>query len=343
MKAILITLAITGAILLAGGLFNLSKSSNTQLYSSDVLDAWNTWKQTQNKSYGTNSNEAYRLSVFATHHANVKAANNNHSFTFKSALNRFSDLTVQEFKAQYTGYKHNESSRRNTMTLKNLDSVPATKDWVLDGAVTPVKDQGACGSCWAFSATGAMEGLNYILNKNLLSFSEQFFLNCNKHYPDMGCNGGNSAITMMWTETNGIITEDKMPYTAKVQNNCYWSKYTSDFFNKDTVDVPADDNDEMLKAINQQPVSIAVDAGLMMHYSSGIMNDWTCGTDLDHAILAVGYGVEGTNMFYKVKNSWNTTWGEAGYIRFARRAGKGTGMCGLTRAATYPIGQNPKP
>jgi len=187
-----------------------------------------------------------------------------------------------------------------------------------------------------------MEGLDYQLNGTLRNFSEQFFLNCDHNFPDMGCNGGNSAITMMWTETNGIVTTDYMPYVGH-EMTCYWSKYTSTFFNKETVDVPADDNDEMLAAINQQPVSIAVDAGKMMHYESGIMNDWSCGVDLDHAILAVGYGGQGDQMYYRVKNSWNTSWGEAGYIRFARKEGKGVGICGLTKAAVYPTGQNPKP
>jgi C1A family cysteine protease len=348
MKSILIALTITGALLATYSLVNFQQANAstkflaTPQYSEDIKSAWTQWTQKFAKSYGNLSDESYRLANFAANYNEIKSINANTDFTWTAGLNQFSDLTKAEFTAKYTGHKQNKTSIKNEVSLRH-DNVSASKDWVVDGAVTPVKDQGACGSCWAFSATGAMEGLYYTLHKELKSYSEQFFLNCNKHYPDMGCNGGNSAITMMWTEKNGIITEDRMPYSAAVQADCYWSVYTSDFFNKDLTDVPADDNDEMIAAIDRQPISIAVAAEKFMHYKSGIFNDWTCGNELDHAILAVGYGSENGNLFYKVKNSWNTTWGEAGYIRFARKTGKSVGMCGLTSAACYPTGENPKP
>ena len=347
MKTILLALTITGALLTAAGLYNTTQSSvpaslaNKTLYSEEITSSWVQWKQQYNKSYGTESNESFRLQNFAQNYAEIKAVNSNPDFTWTAGLNQFSDLSKKEFTSTYTGHKDLNLRSKKPISLKS-QSVSTSRDWVADGAVTPVKDQGACGSCWAFSATGAMEGLYYKLHNELKSFSEQFFLNCDKNFPDMGCNGGNSAITMMWTETNGIITEDRMPYTATVASYCYWNKYTSDFFNHDMLDVPADDNEEMVAAIDRQPISIAVAAEKFMHYQSGIFNDWSCGRKLTHSPLAVGYGQENGNMFYKVKNSWNSTWGEAGYIRFARRTGKSVGMCGLTSAATYPVGENPK-
>jgi len=349
MKAVLIALTITGALLTAYGLFNAQTESKKFLqapqYSAEIQSAWTQWRQQHGKAYGTDTEHAFRLANFAANYNEIKSINANPSFTWKAALNKFSDLTKKEFTSQYTGYKATDRARKE-VSLKNNAVVRSStsKDWETEGAVTPVKDQGACGSCWAFSATGAMEGLYYLLHNNLLSFSEQFFLNCDKNFPDMGCNGGNSAITMMWTEDNGIITEDRMPYLARDEQTCYWDKYTSQFFNADMLDVPADDNDELISAIDRQPISIAVAAEKFMHYSSGVFNDWTCGTDLDHAILAVGYGQTSTGQkYYRVKNSWNTSWGEAGYIRFERRDGQGVGICGITSAACYPTGENPKP
>jgi len=341
MKTALIALATIGALMTIGRIHKLNSSYSSQQCGSDVSCAWEAWKVEHGKNYLSQEEHDNRFSIFAANHEKINKINSNPQFTWTAGHNKFSDLTVKEFKATYTGYKPVERLT-NVRSQKHL-AVSSERDWVADGAVTPIKDQGACGSCWAFSATGAMEGLNYKLTGSLPNYSEEFFLLCDKGFPDMGCNGGNSAITMMWTESNGIITQDRMPYNANDKGTCYWSKYTSDFFNNDLIDVPADDNDEMIAAIDQQPVSIAVDAGLMQHYSHGILNDWSCGTDLDHAILAVGYGEENGNLYYKVKNSWGTSWGEAGYIRFARRTGKSVGMCGLTSAACYPTGQNPKP
>jgi len=342
---------MTAALLMAGSLYKMNNSSKTNLVnlsapviSQEVLDAFNQWKYTHTKSYSSSTDETYRLNNFAASYNNVNAANANSSFTFKSALNKFSDLSVQEFKAMYLGYKEVERVKNFSSLLGEGVQVNESRDWIAEGAVTPVKDQAACGSCWAFSATGALEGLDFLLNGSLRSFSEQMFLDCETRYPAMGCNGGNSAITMMWTETNGVVTEDRMPYRATSGNTCYWSKYSSIFFNKDMEDVPKDDNEEMIAAIDRQPISIAVAAEKFMHYSSGLFNDWSCGNELDHAILAVGYGkTTGDQMYYKVKNSWGVSWGESGYIRFERRTGKSVGICGLTSAASYPTGQNEKP
>jgi len=341
MKTALIALATIGALMTIAGIHKFNSSVTSSKCGSEVHCAWEAWKVEHGKNYLSQEEHDNRFSIFTANHEKINKINTTPEFTWTAGHNKFSDLTLQEFKATYTGYKPVERLM-NTRSQKHL-AVSAERDWVADGAVTPIKDQGACGSCWAFSATGAMEGLQYKLHNTLPSYSEKFFLQCDKNFPDMGCNGGNSAITMMWTEANGIITEDRMPYTPSDAGTCYWNKYTSDFFNNDLIDVPADDNDEMIAAIDQQPISIAVDAGLMQHYKNGILNDWSCGTDLDHAILAVGYGSVNGNLYYKVKNSWGTSWGEAGYIRFARRTGKGVGMCGLTSAACFPTGENPKP
>merc|ERR1712232_318996 len=269
----------------------------------------------------------------AQHHKDIKAANSNPKFTFKSALNKFSDLTKEEFKNAYLKHKeHFRLKKYASLKNKNLKS-SGSKDWTAEGAVTPIKDQGACGSCWAFSATGALEGLDYLLNGTLRSFSEEFFLLCDKKFPNMGCNGGNSAITMMWTQENGVVTEERMPYTANDSGTCYWNKYNSIFFNKEMNDVPHDDNTELVAAVDRQPISIAVAANKFMHYSSGIFNDWTCldeQNQINHAILLVGYGGSSSDLYWKVKNSWGTSWGESGYIKMARHTTKSeVGICGI--------------
>jgi len=343
MRSLIIAITIATALAVTAGVYKVSQAEPKQMYDVETMNTWSQWKQTHGRTYGTQSDESYRLSVFAKHHSDIKSANSNPNFTFKSALNKFSDMTSEEFKKTYLKYKNTFRLKKFESLKNNKMTVGASKDWTTEGAVTPVKDQGACGSCWAFSATGALEGLDYLLNGTLRSFSERFFLICNKHYPDMGCNGGNSAITMMWTETNGVVVDSYMPYTPTDTGTCYWSKYNSDFFNKDMIDVPHTDNDELVAAVDRQPISIAVAAEKFMHYQNGIFNDWTCGTDLDHAILLTGYGESSEGKYYSIKNSWGVSWGESGYIRFARNTGKSVGMCGITEAACYPTGQNPKP
>ena len=208
-------------------------------------------------------------------------------------------------------------------------------DWTEHGAVTPVKNQGQCGSCWAFSATGSLEGLNYIKNKELLSFSEQQLVDCSHSYGNNGCNGGLMDMAFWYVTDNGISLESKYPYRG-VGGQCHYTAEDKAFTNKDCTDVTVNKELPLLAAINQQPVSVAIQANHMSFqlYKSGVYSG-NCGTKLDHGVLAVGYGDLDGKKFFKVKNSWGASWGQKGFILIARK-GDGKGQCGIQEAASFP-------
>ncbi|XP_074267615.1 vignain-like [Silene latifolia] len=264
---------------------------------------------------------------------------------YKLKLNKFADLTTHEFRSLYAGSKisHHrmlEGHRPSTESFlyAKVDQVPASVDWRLKGAVVPIKDQGQCGSCWAFSTVVAVEGINQIKTGKLISLSEQQLVDCDTTQ-NQGCNGGlmTSAFDFI-KRKHGITTEDIYPYTArdgrcKVKTNAL----------KVTIDghelVPENDEDALLKAVANQPVSVAIDAGGQdfQFYSEGVFTG-SCGTELDHGVAVVGYGatVDGTK-YWIVRNSWGQGWGEKGYIRMQRGVPAKEGLCGIAMEASYPI------
>ena len=217
-------------------------------------------------------------------------------------------------------------------------SLPASVDWSAKGAVTPVKNQGQCGSCWAFSATGAVEGVHAIKTGKLVSLSEQQLVDCSGSFGNQGCNGGLMDSAFRYVIKNGgICSEEAYPYNGRdgscKANSCSAVAKISGFY-----DVPADNVDALEAAVAQQPVAVAIaaDSTCFQFYSSGVLT-CNCGTGLNHGVLAVGYGTEGSNDFWKVKNSWGDSWGMGGYIKMLRGADAGrAGMCGIQKVASYP-------
>jgi C1A family cysteine protease len=205
-------------------------------------------------------------------------------------------------------------------------------DWVTKGAVTGVKNQGECGSCWSFSTTGALEGSEFIVNGKLISLSEQQLLDCSRQFGNYGCNGGWPDNAFKYVEQYGIEAESTYPYTAKLGSCRYASGSVAVKLSK-YADVTKRSESAFLSALAAQPVSICIDAEQIMSYTSGIYNNANCGTSLDHAVLAVGYDTSAG--YIKVKNSWGTTWGESGYIRFALE-GNGSGECGIYLQPAVP-------
>ncbi len=227
------------------------------------------------------------------------------------------------------------------------NNLPESVDWVKAGAVTPVKNQGQCGSCWSFSTTGALEGAYYNTYGTLTSFSEQQLVDCDnrKHGgKDMGCNGGLMDNAFSWIEKNGgLCTEEDYPYFSgdtKSPGDC---KTSCDVVGNSAVteftDVRSNSDIDMMTALTKQPVSIAIQADQkdFQLYKSGVFTG-SCGTKLDHGVLAVGYGTLDGEDYYKVKNSWGTTWGDNGYILLGRgdQYNKGKGQCGMLQQASYP-------
>ncbi|CAH0559112.1 unnamed protein product [Brassicogethes aeneus] len=211
----------------------------------------------------------------------------------------------------------------------SLGQVDDMVDWRKKGAVTPVKQQGQCGSCWAFSSTGALEGQHQILNNKLVSLSEQNLLDCTSSYGNMGCSGGLMTSTFKYVTDHGVTTEEKYPYTGIV-GQCKQSNVVLKA--KGYKEIRSNDENSLQQAVSSVgPISVAVHANTnLQSYKSGVFSDRSCSnTELNHAVLIVGYTPE----YWIVKNSWGSAWGEHGYAKFRR----GTNMCGIAASASFPV------
>jgi len=296
--------------------------------------AFAVWRQQQNKLYATPEELKYRSGVFAQNFA--KVAHMNQVYTHKSILNRFADLTEEEFLVKHTGLRYTGNEVRNTekhqaSTLGQQASV----DWRTKGAVNPMKDQGQCGSCWAFSATSAIESHVFLKNGTLWNLSEQQVVDCSGSYGNYGCNGGWMDYAFKYVIDYGQEQTSDYPYTAR-DGTCKYDATKVKARFTGFYDIPQNDCKGLLSAITQQPVSVAIAANAIMFYSSGIFAVTNCGTSLNHGVTAVGYGTQDSKNFYIVRNSWGAGWGEQGYIRMSRDVQTDSGICGICMVSSYP-------
>jgi len=248
-------------------------------------------------------------------------------------VNQFTDMTSEEFSA-FVGQFPPEAHSTAIPFIRNPNFVaPASVDWISAGAVTAVKDQGQCGSCWAFSTIGAIEGWNFLKNGKLVSLSEQQLVDCSKDVC-YGCQGGWPYKALEYAEKNGVCAEGDYPYTAR-DGQCKDSQCTPVIApGAITSYLNISDEAAMLEALVLGPVSVLVEAdrSAFQYYHSGILSDPSCGTQIDHAILATGYGTEGGVNYWNIKNSWGASWGANGYIRFIRDKNQ----CGISGGAILP-------
>jgi len=302
------------------------------------------WKKEHGKSYKNVQEEAEALKAYEENDAIIRAHNaKNLSYTL--GHNEWSDMTWEKFQNTVMGELYLNVPPKNTQRVhiklkeaKIADSV----DWVTAGAVTPVKNQGHCGSCWSFSTTGSVEGAYQIATGTLKSFSEEELVECDTS-KDHGCRGGLMDNAFEFIKTNGLTTESNYPYTAAGgvpgSRTCQTTKEAQkEVILTGHTDVPQGDEDALKSAASQQPVSIAIEAdkSAFQMYKSGVLDSASCGQRLDHGVLLVGYGNDAASGkdYWKVKNSWGTTWGEEGYVRMVR----GKNMCGIAQSASYPTG-----
>ena len=255
-------------------------------------------------------------------------------------MNKFSDLSNDEITIRYKGLLLEEQIYSNTTKFfqpsghfKPLELV----DWRDSGAVTPVKDQKQCGSCWAFSATGAIEGQHFLKTKQLVSLSEQNLIDCSGKWGNHGCNGGNQERAFNYTRDNGgIDTEESYRYEV-VDGTCRFSTKSIGATVTGYVRIPYGNESALLEAVTTiGPISVSIDASdtTFHHYSSGVYYNPACSsTHLDHAVLVVGYGTLSGEDYWLVKNSWGADWGMNGYIRMARNKNNN---CGIVTNAVYP-------
>ncbi|XP_047738745.1 procathepsin L isoform X3 [Hyalella azteca] len=325
-------------------LLGLASAASAASFYGVVLEEWESFKLAHNKKYEP-VEEAFRLKVFAENKMKIARHNqlyNKGERTYDLKMNRFGDMLHNEFVHTMNGYRGNSMNRTyeaSRFVVPNSDvTLPDSVDWRTKGAVTPVKDQGQCGSCWAFSATGSLEGQHFRKTGQLVSLSEQNLVDCSFDYGNDGCNGGLMDFAFQYIKDNdGIDTEESYPYTAE-DGDCEFKR--NDVGAEDTgfVDIESGNEDALKAAVaTLGPVSIAMDASSneFQFYSSGIYIDLLCSTeDLDHGVLVVGYGTENGQDFWLVKNSWTESWGEKGYMKLARNDDN---MCGVATAASYPL------
>jgi len=295
----------------------------------------------------TPDEKKHRFEIFKANYLFI-ISENAKGHSYQLGVNEFADLTSNEFTATHLGLKTDTPKKiwGDLPTLGQYEysggDLPASVDWTKKGAVTPVKNQGQCGSCWAFSTTGALEGAHEIATGDLVSLSEQQFVDCAGAYGNAGCNGGLMDNAFLYAEKNAICTEASYKYTG-LDGTCKASSCTVGL-PKGTVTgiwlVKPDSTESLMAAVAQQPVSIAIEADKMVFqlYKSGVLSA-TCGTMLDHGVLAVGYGTNSATSqeYWLVKNSWGTSWGEEGYIKLLRdKKSVAAGECGLKTEPSFP-------
>lgn len=252
-------------------------------------------------------------------------------------VNEFSDMTHEEFKAAYVGPKIPLREATNIEFLPTTN-VPSAVDWRAKGAVTPVKNQGQCGSCWSFSTTGSTEGAVQIGSGKLVALSEQQLMDCSTAEGDHSCQGGLMDFAFKYIiENKGIDSEDD--YSYKMRNEaCDKSKEARKVATiQSYADVPPKEESQLEAAVALAPVSVAIEADqrTFQGYKGGVLTA-ACGTKLDHGVLAVGYGTMSGQEYWIVKNSWGPTWGSEGYVMLGKGNGTGPGECGINMQPSYP-------
>ncbi|XP_067872686.1 procathepsin L-like [Heterodontus francisci] len=315
-----------------------------------VLDEdWMNWTSLHGKQYGKNEKD-WRRMTWEKNLKKIKSHNLEHSMgkhTYRLEMNHFGDMTNEEFNQLMNGFvqKKPQSTSPNGPTLQQDDfvDIPQTVDWRGQGYVTEVKNQGHCGSCWAFSATGSLEGQIFRKTGQLISLSEQNLVDCSRYYGNKGCHGGRVEQAFKYIQRNGgIDIETSYPYIGMDGQPCRYKPQYCAANCTGYKSIPQGSESALAMAVaSVGPISVAVDAAhsSFQFYCSGIYHEHSCRSyKVNHAVLAVGYGTygegEAAQNYWIIKNSWGKYWGTNGYMHLAKDMNN---QCGIATDAVYPL------
>ncbi|UYV60944.1 hypothetical protein LAZ67_1002895 [Cordylochernes scorpioides] len=332
-----------------GGVLNIPDCPNTMKYISHAVvlvgygqeNGMDYWLVLHGKNY-QGLEDQVRKAIFEENLKKIVYHNLEYDLGMHSyylGINEYSDWSSQELTKHMNGLIRSKDRLLDLYEPSGKMELPSSLDWRSKGYVTEVKDQGDCGSCWAFSATGALEGQHYRKTGKLVSLSEQNLVDCSSSEGNAGCSGGDidAAYTYVM-ENNGIDTDESYPYLAE-NGTCHYNKDSIGATLKGYKYIAKDEQSLQQALAAVGPISIAIDASEpeFHQYKGGVYNNPKCKNDydhLDHAVLLVGYGQENGIDYWLVKNSWGESWGNKGYIKMSRNKNN---QCGIATYASYPI------
>ncbi|XP_073027153.1 low-temperature-induced cysteine proteinase-like [Primulina eburnea] len=350
---LLISLAIVASSLSLE--FSIIGANPDEILEERIPELFQSWKEKHGKVYEHAEEAAERLRIFRTNIKYVLEKNMDRRLPMGPlvGLNKFADLSNEEFRKIYTRKIQKPFEKRRRYSLEDVQlkmkisscEAPTSLDWREHGVVTGVKDQGQCGSCWAFSSTGAVEGINALTTRELVSLSEQELVDCDS--TNYGCNGGYMDYAFEWIINNGgINAEYNYPYNGN-DDKCNSTKEGEKVVSIDGYIDVEEEESAMLCAVAKQPVSVGIYGSAIdfQLYTGGIYDGECSGNpdEIDHAVLVVGYGSEGDEEYWIVKNSWGKDWGMNGYAWIRRNTGSRYGVCAINAMASYPTKPPPPP
>ena len=302
------------------------------------------FQQKFGKTYSSLEELETRFAIFRSNLIDILNHNNGeHNVSFTLGVNQFSDLTNQEFRELYTAPGIEPLGSYGCKSFSSTASgAPNNVDWRTKGVVNSVRDQGQCGSCWAFATTANAESVWAISSGKLLDLSEEFLVDCASGvgYFNLGCNGGQPDSAFKYMINNGQCYETNYPYkagTTKTAGTCQTCNPAPVHFSA-CYDVASNNQVALMNAVAKQPVAVAIDAGTryFQSYSGGILDSTACGNELNHAVEIVGYGSENGVDYWIVRNSWSSSWGEQGYVRIKKSSSTNDeGICGIASQPSF--------
>jgi cathepsin H len=335
MKTLVLILGGITALALLATLYSSPKSDASAISSDHAK--FQEFKQRHSRLYSSLNEQLYRFQVFQANLRVIDEINADPRNTYSAAVNQFADMTFEEFSAYYLTNMPTVSEGKCTDHPSLGDHIPDSVNWYEVGKVQEPKNQATCGSCWAFSANGAVESALAIKNGKLLNLSEQELVDCSKPYGNNGCNGGLMNLAFDYILDHKIHNDQEYPYAGREQH-CKTDDLGEGSYSIRGCVKANPTIDGLVEAIAIQPVSVAFHVtSAFMFYYKGIYNPWFCIGEPNHGVLAVGYNRTNRIPFYYVKNSWGGSWGENGFFRIAMGKDKGTCKIAGNGYNYYPL------